>query len=304
MRVPKYLSPSAISLWQYSVDDYYAKYLSDNKQPRSSQTQPMAIGSAFDAMIKSYLHNRLFGKTAEYDERRLFEEQVDKQHWDWAWEHGKIVFNGYLKAGCAADLLLMLSSAIDEPRFEFVLEDTVSLASGDVPLLGKPDLYYTNNQGARVILDWKVNGYCRAGNTSPMKGYIKLRPGDKIHKDCLLIEKYGILINCAMHLEDGNKSWADQLSIYSWLLGEDIGSEKMIVGIDQITGHDSKIRFASHRLRIKPDYQFELAALISQIWETINSGWIFRDMSEEESAAKCELLDQFDSNSALAQFCS
>ena len=304
MRIPEYLSPSAISTWNYDVEDYYMKYLSDNRMPRSPQTMPMAIGSGFDAMIKSYLHNRLFGKTPKYDERKLFEEQVSEALWDWCWPEARFVFNEYLKAGCAADMMLMLSKSVNEPRFEFTINDTVSTTIGEIPLLGKPDVFFINEEGARVILDWKVNGFCRIGNTSPAKGYVRLRPGDKIHRDCHLMMVSGIMINVAMNLEDVNKSWADQLSIYSWLLGEDFGSERMIVGIDQIVGNRDKLRFATHRLRISPDYQFELLALIEQIWETINSGWIFRDMTEEESKLKCELLDQQDPDSELAKFCS
>lgn len=305
MRIPKYLSPSAIGTWQKDIEEYYQRYLSDNQAPRFPQTQPMSIGSAFDAFVKSYLYERLIGKSPEYEKRTLFEAQVQEQHRDWAWEHGQIVFDGYKHQGCVADLLGELDKAVEPPRFEFTLEDTVTTNIGEIPLLGKPDIFFINKAGARVIFDWKVNGYCRAGNTSPMKGYLRLRPGDKMHRNCHPCVVNGVMINVAMYLEDGNKSWADQLSIYSWLLGEDFGSEQMITGIDQITGNGAKLRFASHRLRISPDYQFELLALIEQIWETINSGWIFRDMPEEESKQRCEMLDSpIDYNSELGQVCA
>jgi len=306
MRIPKYLSPTSIALWQYDIEEFYQKYLSDNKRAREPQTQPMSIGSAFDAFIKSYLYERLVGDgNNKYQREAIFEQQVEPHNRDWALVEGAFVFEEYKKAGCLADLMLELKRAIDVPRFEFVIEDTVTTNIGEIPLLGIPDIFFLNDAGAKVILDWKVNGYCRQGNTSPMKGYVKLRPGNKIHRDCHLMMINGVLINVAMHLEDGNKSWADQLSIYSWLLGEDFGSEQMIVGIDQIVGNRSKLRFATHRLRISPDYQFELLALIEQIWETVNSGWIFRSMTEEESVARCKLLDQQTGgkNSELQRIC-
>lgn len=304
MRTPEYLSPTSIALWQYDQEEFYSRYLSDNKKVRELQTQPMSIGSAFDAFAKSYLYERLVGDgNSKYEKEAIFEEQVASHNRDWAWENGEFVFNEYKKAGCLADLMLEMSKAIDKPRFEFTINDTVTTNIGEIPLLGKPDIFFINNESARVILDWKVNGYCRASNTSPMKGYIKLRPGDKVHRDCHLMMINGILINVAMHLEDGNKSWADQLSIYSWLLGEDFGSEQMIVGIDQIVGNREKLRFATHRLRISPDYQFELLALIEQIWETIQSGWIFRNMTEEDSAARCKLLDECDNDNELGRIC-
>lgn len=289
MRTPKYLSPTSVSLWQQDIELFYSRYLADNKLPRDPQTKPMSIGSSFDAYAKSYLHEKLYGKGADpqYDLQTLFEEQVSEYNRDWAWENGKYVFEEYKKAGCFADLLLELGKSIGKPRFEFTISDDVS----GVPLLGKPDIFFINEEGARVVYDWKVNGYCRAGNTSPAKGYVKLRPGNKVHRDCHLMQVNGIFINVAIHLEDVNQGWANQLSIYSWLLGEGVGSQDVIFGIDQICGPKNKLRFATHRLRVTADYQFELLALIRQIWEIIESGWIFRDMVEEESLARQVLLD-------------
>lgn len=307
MRIPEYLSPSSIQLYQQDEEAFYLRYLSDNKRPRDPQTQPMSIGSAFDAFAKSYLHEALFGKGADprYEKEALFEEQVAEHNRDWAWENGEFVFNEYKKAGCLADLMIEMNKAVGKPRFEFTIQDTVSTQIGEIPLLGKPDIFFINSESARVILDWKVNGYCSKWNTSPMKGYIKLRQKgkpEKQHPNCHLMIVNGILINVAMHLEDGDKKWADQLSIYSWLLGEAFGSESMIVGIDQIVGNPDKLRFATHRLRISADYQFELLALIEQMWEIINSNHIFRGMLPEESQARCELLDSIGSSESDPTF--
>lgn len=256
----------------------------------------MAAGSAFDAYVKSYLHTSLFGKgyDVRYELGTIFEEQVESHNRDWAWLHGELIFEEYKTSGCLADLMLELSHAVGKPRFEFTVKDDI----GGVTLLGKPDVFFINNQAARVIYDWKVNGYCSPRTKSPMKGYVKLRTKldntyyPSIHKDCHLHVFKGVAINLAMCLEDGDKSWADQLSIYSWLLGEEIGSEEIIFGIDQVCGPADKMRFATHRLRISPDYQFNLFELVKQIWSIIESGWIFRDMTEEQSEARCELLEK------------
>ena len=301
MRIPKYLSPTAINLWRKDEEDYYLRYLADVRSAREPQTQPMSIGSAFDAFAKSYLHEALFGKGADvrYGKEAIFEEQVQPHHRDWAWKNGQFVFDEYKNIGCLSDLMLELNKAVGKPRFEFTIEDTISTTIGDIPLLGKPDIFFINDEAARVILDWKVNGYCSASNTSPMKGYIKLRQRgkpEKMHRDCHLMVVNGIMINVGMHLEDGKTDWADQLSVYSWLLGEPFGSADMITGIDQIVGGPTKLRFATHRLRISADYQFELLAVIEQMWETINSDWIFRGMTQEDSAARCDLLDSIGGN--------
>ena len=305
MRIPEYISPTQVGLWQRDREAYYMRYLCDNKQPREPQTKPMSIGSAFDAFAKSWLHEKLFGKYADprYAKEALFEEQVQEHNRDWAWENGEYVFEAYREAGCLADLMLELSEAIGPPRFEFTIKDTISTTIGEIPLLGKPDVFFTNAEGARVIYDWKVNGYCSKSLKSPMKGYIKLRPGDKVHRDVSLLRIHGIYINVAMYLEDGDKSWADQLAIYSWLLGEPCGSKRMITGIDQICGPKERLRFASHRLRVSSDYQFELLALIEQMWETIHSGWIFRNRTEEESLGAQKLLDEYEYDADFAAMC-
>lgn len=278
----EFLSPTSISLFQQDILAFYSKYVL--RGPREPQTQPMAAGSAFDAFCKSYLYARIIGKKDErFELETIFENQVEEHNRDWAWENGKYIFDAYQEAGCVQDLLIELNTAISEPSFEFKVQETI----GGVPLLGLPDLFFISKAGARVIYDWKVNGYCRAGNTSPMKGYIRLRPGQKIHKDAHLLEYKGILINAAMKLEDGNKSWADQLTIYSWLMGSAVGSEDTVYGVDQICGPKAKLRFASHRLRISADYQINLLDVIKQVWKQIQDDHYFLDLPIQESRDRC-----------------
>jgi len=296
MRTPEYLSPTSVKKYVEDTEEFYFQYLAETKVPRFPQTQPMAAGSAFDAYVKSYLHTSLFGAghDVRYELGTIFEEQVELHNRDWAWEAGKHIFDEYKEAGCLADLMAELSQAVGEPRFEFTVQDSIN----DIPLLGKPDVFFINNQAARVIYDWKVNGYCSPRTKSPMKGFVKLRTkvgGDyypSIHKNCQLKIVKGVAINEAMCLEDGDKGWADQLSIYAWLLGETIGSEEIIFGIDQVCGPVDKLRFATHRLRISPDYQYQLFKLIEQIWGIIDSGWIFQDLTREQSDARCALLER------------
>ena len=299
MRTPKYLSPTSVKLYYQDTEEYYMRYISDFKPPRFPQTKPMSIGSAFDAYAKSYLHRQLFGKNS--DERfvleTIFEEQVEEHNRDWAWEHGRLVFEQYKAAGCFADLMLELNQAIGDPRFEISIQDTITTDIGDIPLLGKPDIFFINSLGARVVYDWKVNGYCAARLTSPMKGYVRLRTRKeggwnlKQHPRCVATTFKGIMINAAMFLEDGNRDWADQLTIYSWLLGEPIGSEEVIFGIDQITGPEDGLRFATHRLRIRPEHHYHLVDLIQVVWDSIQRNHIFRDMTVDDSRARCGLLD-------------
>ena len=283
-----YLSPTSIKLFSNDTEEFFLKYVSDVDIPRFPQTQPMAAGAAFDAFIKSHLHYCLFGE--HFDLRTIFENQVEEYNRDWAWEAGKHIFEEYKAVGCVTDLLRELKKAVDKPRFEFSVSNKIN----GVPLLGKPDVFFLNEGGTRVIYDWKVNGYCATRLTSPMKGYIKLQEIGKeckIHRDCYLMVSNGITINVSMKLEDGNKDWADQLAIYSWLVGEEIGSEEVIFGIEQICGPKNRLRFASHRLKISPNYQYNLIQFIEHIWEVMNSGWMFRNLTEEQSKERCKLLE-------------
>src|SRR5215831_465816 len=238
-RIPTYLSPSAIALFTNNPKDYYLSYLSPVKPPRAEQTLAMAAGSAFDAYVKSYLYNSLFGKgnDPKFDLAALFEAQVDSIHRDYCWTHGQYVFDHYKSSGCLADLMLELTSAIGKPRFELEItgvvdgyREGVTKDIKGVILLGKPDLFYTNKLGCNVIIDWKLNGYVSSYRTSPTAGYVKIRDSNSrhhnsFHKDCVPMMHKGVLINIATYLENLNSQWADQLSIYSWLLGANVGED-------------------------------------------------------------------------------
>lgn len=309
MRTPAYLSPTAITLWLDDIEEYYLRYLADEKMPRFGQTKPMSIGSAFDAKVKSYLHWQLFGNWGErdvYKFENLFEQQVEADNRDWAIQHCEIVFNAYKKSGSLADLMLELQTASEPPRFEVTLEGKVSHETnlGGVPLLGKPDLYYVSAGGSHVVRDWKVNGYCGTRKLSPKPGYITIRDGwgpeiatpsrnvNTPHKDaqCMMIN--GIKVNVATWLELIDEMWAKQLAIYGWLLGEPIAGN-FIVGIEQLVCSPGQIRVATFSNRISPDYQHNLYRTISNMWAAITSGHIFEELSKEASMDRCQVLDGY-----------
>ncbi len=301
-RTPTYLSPTSISTYYKNADEFYLRYLADHRPPRFPQTDAMAIGSSFDAFVKSYLHEKLFGKNKDerFNLRTLFEAQVEKQWWSWAWRHGQIVFDAYNESGTLADLIVELEGAIGQPKFESEMFGTVdgeregvTIDAGGVPLLGKPDVYFINKHGAHVILDWKVNGYCSQWGASPMQGYVRLREIGQpytTHKtaQCAMVD--GIIVNISGYLDHYNKDWARQLSIYSWLCGEEVGA-KFIAAIDQIACRNGKFKFAEHRLRVSSDFQWNVFAQAQTVWKAVTSGHFFLNMTREESAARCKLLD-------------
>lgn len=301
MRNIQYLSPTSLSLYLKDKQEFYLNYLAEDRPDRFPQTEPMALGSSFDAFVKSYLHQSLFGKTdPKFEFQTLFEAQVEEQNRDRAKKNGEHIFNEYKAEGCLADIMLELSNSVIEPKFELDVKGVVNgykegitkKSDTGVVFLGKPDLLFVNASAARVILDWKVNGYYSAYFTSPMKGYIRLRQSRSnkgAHKEAYVTVHKGMQINAAHYLEQLNEDWARQLSIYAWLFGEEIGSD-FIVAVDQVVGNPP--RFAEHRLRIGSDFQFRTFAQAQEAWDVVHSDHYFRELTFEESKVKCESLDK------------
>lgn len=308
MRIPQHISPTSLMAWGKNSEEYYLQYLSDFKPPKFEQTKAMAVGSAFDAYAKSYLHQTLFGtghKDADqFKLDTIFTQQVEAPNRDFAFAAGKYCFDRYKESGALSDLMIDMRAAQTEPRFEFSVCGLVQASKGEVVLMGKPDCYFVNASGTKVILDWKVNGYMR--QASPKAGYIKIRetwdPAQVMrtrqhncaHKDAVPMIVCGMMVNVAKPMEIVDSDWATQLAIYAWLLGAEVG-EPIIGAIDQLAC-DAKtaqpmIRVAQHRAMIGKEFQLSTFASAAELWEVIHSGHIFRDLSLADSQAKCEALD-------------
>lgn len=316
MRIPEYLSPSGIKTFMADAEEFYVRYLSDNKVAQQPQNQPMAIGSAFDAYAKSWLYENLFGKdhNPKYSFQALFEAQVEPHNRDWALQNGAYVFEQYKQSGALSDMLLELRKATGEPRFEFKVQGAVhGYREGkterieSVVLHGRPDVAYVNAAGFQVVLDFKVNGYCSRNAASPLPGYIRLRSAGKTshgqHKDCMPMICDGLMINISCFMEDikgpydQGEEWATQLTVYHWLLGSPFCADNLLVGIDQIVCDPTKgvlpqIRIAEHRTRVSKRWQQRTFDIAAHIWECIHSDHFFRDLTKEESAARCAVLDR------------
>jgi len=306
VRTPKYLSNTSISLFYGDRTEFYLKYLADNRPPRFKQTRPMSVGSAFDAYVKSDICDKLFGPGAkpEFERDHIFEIQVEEHNRDWAREAGQHVFECYKRSGAFDMLMLELSLADGDPRFEFTVRREIE----GIPLLGKPDLWFITNKGLHVLIDWKVNGYCANRSVSPRKGYVTLFDGwdhskhkpsrnhKSMHKDAQPMNVGGIICNIATYLEDVDIKWADQTCLYGWLMGEPVGA-KFVTGIDQIVAKPAEpkplLRVARHRARVSEAYQRGLWQRIKHVWQVIQSGHIFDDRSRAESDSRCKILDDY-----------
>ena len=300
MKTISFLSPTSLHLFESDRDEFYLKYLSDNARPDQVQSDAMAVGSAFDAYVKAALYQDLFGPSVEYSVNTLLESQVDEECIEFGRRVGAYCFERYEACGCYKELLSELKQSEEPPRFEFKLTGKV----GNVPLVGKPDCWY--KKGVQVTLDWKVEGFCSKHPQSPKKFYKSCRDtwtegkptrggGEpKPHKDYVEIEHFGHKIG-SHWLEDVNSRWADQIAIYSWLLGMEVGDEDAITCIDQLACKPGDpmplIRVAQHRCRISAKYQKELLCRLEACWWAINNNHIFTDVEKDDSLARCELLD-------------
>ena len=260
----------------------------------------MAMGSAFDAFVKSQIHTDIHGEAAttggKFDREKLFEEQVEPHNRDSVWERAEDLWNQYVKCGAYGSLLADISLSPYAPEMEFTAEGIIE----GIPLLGKPDLRYITKGGVHVIADWKVNGSMSKTGASPVQGYkICLDYGSntngKSHKKYIRFDLKDVVINEA-YLEEFCDYWADQLSIYGWLLGEPIGGEDFVIRMEQIACRPVKsqplprAKFATHMSRISKFHQEAVLARVKMCWATIQSGHIFTDVSRERSDEICEQL--------------
>ena len=299
MREVKYLSPSSISLWDQNREEFYWRYLAEDKPARLLQTPPMAVGSSFDAYVKSELTRKLFGTTdvagVDHSFDALFTAQVEEHIRDEARVQGAAVMELYRSSGALADLVLELQTAIEDPRFEFSVEGRIphEKVVGGIPLLGRPDIFF-RTKDVSIVDDWKVNGWYAKKPPSPAKGYLKCRNLKngiftyKTHKDVCPMMIKGQMIDTYFKMEDINPSWATQETIYAWVLGVEVEAD-YITGIDQIVGRS---RVSSIRNRVSSEYQHQLLDRIADIWNRITLGHIF-DGTREESDARIQMLDNY-----------
>lgn len=300
-RIPKFLSPSALSKFETDRVSFYEQYLSLVRKQRPPQQDYMAMGSGFDAHVKSSLHLALFGETkhkgSQFEFETIFESQVEPHIRDIVLERSKDLFDQYVESGAYHMLLADLVKSPMPPQMEFSVSGEVE----GVPMLGKPDLRYMSADRVHVVSDWKVNGSMSKIGASPVQGYkvcydYGSNTNGKSHKKFVPIVYKDLIINQG-YLEEFDKDWADQLAIYSWLLGEPIGEENFVIRMEQVACRPVKTRdlprakFATHMCRISKAHQEDLLARIKMCWETILSGHIFTDKSKEDSDEMCEMLD-------------
>lgn len=307
MRKPRHFSPTSFALWRSDPTQYYMRYLSNRRFDKEPQSLPMAVGSAFDFLVKEHLNSCLGNKLGVKGElKSTMAGQVEAHNLPAAAVLGAEVFDAYVKSGA---LEALKREIVSDARFEFgitarfkdgllieVVERDAECLIDGLFLNGRPDGFFNTKATFQsmlvaVIHDWKVNGWM-SQSKSPDPGYIACHTLDgKVtapHKDAFVSYYEGVKVNKAQTI---NREWKTQLSIYSWVLGVPIGTP--IVGsIDQVIGPQTKPRVAKHRFLIDETFQRELYEEISAAWEIVNSNHIFRDVDQPFSVARCLALEE------------
>jgi hypothetical protein len=285
-----YLSFTSYNMFKTKPEEFYRIYCNKSGKPdRSPQNHYMAVGSAFDAYAKAQLYKDLVAKgDPKMDLEYLFNTQVEEQCRVVARVDGLKVWNAYNKTGGYRQLLTDITGCIGDPRFEQKVETTID----GVTLLGKPDVMFIHRGGARVIGDFKVQGFYSKTPPSAKNGFIKRLPSGLAHKNACVMNHKGIAINVTCPLHATNEEWAQQLCMYAWVMGEPVGSDFVLM-IDHLLCNMPKDTIETVRYAgiCTPDWQFKFFEELRKAWINIQQNYIFTNMTYEENLAKQAGLD-------------
>ena len=274
------ISPTMLSTWERSRVDWMRTYIGvPMKGPdgeivlttvREPQTEPMAAGSAFDAYVKEVL---IQGGDAESISSL---DITSSPYWKvepWNVEYGVKIGKYLLKKYTELGGMIRFQRLINEGVELFMEEKVSGEITGEstvVPIGGFPDLFWYED-GVLTVHDWKVS---QIKNDKPtiMKGYSELMvpPLVKVPRNATLKpgdgDGDGLVYthpDAGIGLEEIDSKFADQLTIYAWLCGSEVG--KPIVGaIDRLCG--MPLRVCRYRGMIGEEYQMKLVARLEAAW--------------------------------------
>lgn len=302
-RVPKFISPSSLGRWEDRREEFYERYITPVLREKEPQVNYMAVGSAFDAYVKSSIHSAIFGdaatKGSPFEFETLFEKQVEPHVRDEVLKRSTFLWDKYRSLGAYANLLTDIVDSPYAPEMEFKVTKEIN----GVPIMGYPDLRYITRQLVHVIADFKVNGSFSKHGVSPVQGYKRAlsfakKDGsikEEVHKKFVPKQFKDVVIseNC---LGDFERDWATQLTIYAWCMGETPGHEDFVVRMEQIACRPNRnelnVKVATHMSQISGRFQMEVMRRLIECWSFVKKGHIFTDLSYEDNLEHCDLLDK------------
>ncbi len=270
---PRYISPSAFGVFQENKEKYYLQYRTEFGRNYRGKivSAAMFLGSAFDQLIKDDIKEVVGGVVKAkggYGMKEIVEPIA------------QLAYVHYMREAFP-DLVCDIQQS--EPVMEDTCDTLVWHEGKSVRLFGKPDVY-TRRAGRLVILDWKCNAWFKQNNSmkpatccladdelasitptligSCGGGYVRqFGPGAGRDPKPLGTSSCGIPLGPPSSM----KKWLAQLTMYSWMLGEKVGSTEAIVGID----HVQPGRIVQYRSHCPEAYQYALFESLVEMWETV-----------------------------------
>jgi hypothetical protein len=255
-----YLSPSSLRMFEEDPNGFYLRRLGPKDTPVPETMEPsfpQSVGLSFDALVKETVAGMMGIDVPAMDET-LKKIQVEP---DRALGLGGRLVAHYARAGALGWLLLEGPKAL-EARYDGTIDG--------VPVRCQIDCVLRDN----TPLDWKVAGANRPGQVSPAKGYSRgfdsREPGKpKAHK----------LVG--IPLDEIDKDWATQMTIYSEILGV------QTVAIDQVIVGDGYARYAQYRTTVSDKFREDVKRRLRDAWAAISEE---RVVDENLSVAELKAL--------------
>lgn len=267
----KYLSPTSLNIFETDPEAFYNNYVL--KKPRPPQTEPMAVGGAFDAFVKNYVNNHFNPNDSIFEE--LFNAQVSEHNRDIAYKAGEECFNFYKYSGSLDKIV----SIMDEPP---IMDGRFNLINNQTPIYGIPDFLFTHTSSLKkkkIVFDLKVSGYY--SQASPSRGHLE-------HKDAVLGIFGDIYYDMSHSFEQNKRQWATQLHTYGLLFD----SPDSLVMIDQIyRSRSGELKLAKYRSYLSDPFKQEVEERYHNAWNMIKKGHYFPNLSFEDSQGKCRILE-------------
>lgn len=321
MRIPLFYSPSQLGMFISNRREYYLQYLCDKKAPKIPQTEPMAIGGAFDSHLKRALAVRYYGREdsrvaigGEYDLSFMLNHAIESHlDFDKIAGYGYALFKKYCDFGWYNRLISEIDKAdpkslmmegvvrrVFSPQEIKAFDPNYDESLGGFELYGKPDICFTID-GVWHIYDAKVNGFF--SSSSPIKGHVSKSTDGCAHKDCILgTTTSGIVVDISGYFDS---VYNRQIGCYNLCLG---GSGDYVAGIEQISCREATSRTQESAVLMRGNTRVAITCASSRVLrphseavsvmrdfaymhDRIKRGWIFDDLSLEENNAVCRELD-------------
>jgi hypothetical protein len=224
----------------------------------------MALGSAFDGLVKNEIERR-YGLAV-----RDYTNQVEPPRRNDVAAPAQRLMDWYMPY--LSRLLI-----VGEPHCETDLSHTLlyTRANGSVaavPLRGKPDLWWGD-----TMHDWKVNGFYSEASPAPGYRWDSKTSGPWVGRGAQAV----------LRPEDVVLPWMDQLITYSWMVP---GIQAVMV--HQLTQRGGVARVSEYWRAIDNTESEALRERYITMWEHIQAGRVFTDLTPEQDLAEQQSLDR------------